>query len=101
MKTSPLVLTGAAVFALLTFANCQAEEAGKQSVAAKQAAKARDYSARQEKEGPADVGAGSSTAAAGQKDGDKTSVLDGKVVDKAAQDTGDSWKKMDKVLGRF
>jgi len=28
-------------------------------------------------------------------------VLDSPVVDKAAKDTGDNWKKMDKVLDRF
>jgi hypothetical protein len=101
MKTSPLLMAGVAASVLLTVTVCQAEEPGKQSVAAKQAAKARDFSARQEKEGPADVAGASSTAAAGQKDGDKTPVLDSRVVDKAAQDTGDSWKKMDKVLDRF
>lgn len=101
MKADQLFLAGLAAFSLLAFANCQAEEASKPSAASKQAAKARDYSSRQEKEGPADVATATSSAAAGQKEGDKTPVLDSQVVDKAAKDTGDNWKKLDKVLDRF
>lgn len=101
MKTGRLIVTGAAAVALLAFAHCQAEENVKQSAAARQAAKARDYGNRPDKEGPADVAAASTTGAAGLKDGDKTPVLDSPVVEKAAKDMGDNWKKLDKALDRF
>ncbi len=102
MKNTRLVVTGAAVFSLLAFNTvCRAEEPAKQSASARQASKARDYATRQDKEGPPDVAAASSSGAAGQKDGDKTPVLDTQAIDKAAKDTGDSWKKMDKLLDRF
>ena len=101
MKASQLIVTSATAFALLAFANCQAEEGGKQSTAARQAAKARDYGSRQDKEGPADVATASTANAAGLKEGDKTPVLDGPVVEKAAKDMGDNWKKLDKALDRF
>ena len=98
----PLIVTSAAALALLAFSPCQAaEDGGKQSAASRQSSKARDYATRQDKEGPPDVAAASSASASGQKDGDKMPVLDSPVVDKAAKDTGDNWKKMDKVLDRF
>jgi len=102
MKPHQLILTSTAALALLAFFPCQAaEEGSKQSAASRQSSKARDYATRQEKEGPPDVAAASSTSTSGQKDGDKMPVLDSPVVDKAAKDTGDNWKKMDKVLDRF
>ena len=100
MKTHRLVVAGATALSLFAFANCQAEE-NKQSAASRQASKARDYGNRQDKEGPPDIAAASAASAAEQKDGDKMPVLDSPVVDKAAKDTGDNWKKMDKVLDRF
>lgn len=99
--TGQLIVAGAAAFALLAFANCQAEENVKQSAASRQAAKARDYGSRQDKEGPPDAAAASTTGAAGLKDGDKTPLLDSPVVEKAAKDMGDNWKKLDKALDRF
>lgn len=101
MNAYQLILTGAAALALLAFANCQAEEGSKQSAASRQASKAHDYANRQDQEGPPDVPAATSTSATGQKDGERTPLLDGQVVDKAAKDTGDNWKKLDKVLDRF
>jgi hypothetical protein len=101
MKKTRFIVAGAATLSLLAFANCQAEEPAKQSASSRQSSKARDYATRQDKEGPADVAAASSSGAAGQKDGDKTPVLDTQVIDKAAKDTGDNWKKMDKLLDRF
>jgi len=94
------VVAGLAALSLFAFANCQAEEGKKESVASRQASKAREYGSRQDKEGPTDVAA-ATTGATGQQGGDKTPVLDGPVVDKAAKDTGDNWKKMDKMLDRF
>jgi hypothetical protein len=101
MKTLRLIVTGAAALALLTFGNSQAEEIKKPSAAARQASKARDYATRDDKEGPADVAAGSTAAAAGQKEGAQAPVLETQAVDKAAKDTGETWKKLDKVLDRF
>lgn len=101
MKNTRLIVAGAATLSLLAFAHCQAEETSKQSASSRQASKARDYATRQDKEGPPDVAAASSGDATGQKDGDKTPVLDTQGVDKAARDTGDNWKKMDKLLDRF
>lgn len=102
MKPRHLILTATAALALLAFSPCQAaEEGGRQSAASRQSSKARDYATRQDKEGPPDVAAASSAGASGQKDGDKMPALDSPVVDKAAKDTGDNWKKMDKVLDRF
>ena len=100
MKNTNLIVAGAAVLSLLAFTNCRAEEPAKQSASSRQASKARDYATRQDKEGPPDVAAASSSSAAGQKEGDKTPVLDTQAIDKAAKDTGDSWKKMDKLLDR-
>lgn len=101
MKTHRLVVAGATALSLFAFANCQAEE-NKQSAASRQASKARDYGNRQDKEGPPDIAAASSSGgAATRTDGDKMPVLDNPAVDKAAKDTGDNWKKMDKLLDRF
>ena len=100
MTIHRLVAAGVAAVSLLAFAPCQGEDGGKQSAASRQAAKARDYATRQEKEGPPDVAAASSTAA-GRKDDEKMPVLDTQTIDKAAKDTGDNWKKLDKVLDRF
>jgi hypothetical protein len=99
MKISRLLLAGLGVFSLLALANAQAEETVKQSAGARQAAKAREYGSRQDKEGPPDVAA--ATSVAGQKEGEKMPVLDSPVVEKAAKDTGDNWKKMERVLDRF
>lgn len=101
MKKPRLIVAGAATLSLLAFSHCQAEEPSKQSASSRLSSKARDYATRQDKEGPPDVATASSSGAAGQKDGDKTTVLDTQVIDKAARDTGDSWKKMDKLLDRF
>lgn len=101
MKLYRLVVTSAAALSLVAFAHCQAEEGNKQSTASRQASKARDYANRQNQDGPTDVAAAATSDASGQKDGDKTPVLDSQVVDKAAKDTGDNWKKLDKVLDRF
>lgn len=101
MTTHRFVLAGAVIVSLLAYANCGAEESSKQSAASRQAAKARDYGNRQDKESPADVVDATTTGVAGLKEGDKTPVLDSPVVDKAAKDTGANWKKMDKVLDRF
>ncbi|MCX7148198.1 MAG: hypothetical protein NTY05_02130 [Rhodocyclales bacterium] len=100
MKTHQLIVTGAAALSLLAFANCQAEEGSKQSASSRQASKARDYANRQDKESPPDV-APASTTTSGQKDGDKLPAVDTQMVDKAAKDTGDNWKKLEKVLDRF
>lgn len=102
MQVHQFILAGAVTLSLLAFGSAQAtEEGSKPSAAARQAAKARDYASRPEKEGPADVAAASSAAAAGQKEGDKTPLLDSPVIDKAAKDVGDNWKKMDRALDRF
>lgn len=98
---SRFIVTGAAALSLLAHANCQAAENTKQSVASRQASKARDQATRQDKEGPPDVASAATTGAAGQKEGDRMPVLDSPVVEKAAKDTGDNWKKLDKVLDRF
>lgn len=101
MKILRLIVSGATALGLLAFGQCQAEEIKKPSAAARQASKARDYATRDDKEGPADVAAGSTAAAAGQKEGAQTPVLDTQAVDKAATETGQTWKKLDKVLDRF
>lgn len=101
MKTIHCLMAAAAAFSLLAIAPSQADDGGKQSAASRQAAKARDYATRQDKEGPPDVAAASSAGAAGQKEGDKMPVLDTQAIDKAAKNTGDNWKKLDKVLDRF
>ena len=99
---SRFIVTAAAALSLLAFANCQAEEgAAKQSAASRQAAKARDQATRQDKEGPPDLATAATAGAAGQKEGDRMPVLDSPVIDKAARDTGDNWKKLDKALDRF
>jgi len=90
-----------AALSLFAFANCQAEEANKQSAASRLSSKARDHAQRQGQEGPPSVAAAATTGAAGQAEGDKMPVVDSQVVDKAARDTGDNWKKMDKILDRF
>ena len=100
MKTHRLIVTSAATLSLLAFATCQAEESSRQSASSRQASKARDYANRQDKENPPDV-ASPSTTTSGQKDGDKMPVVDAPMVDKAAKDTGDNWKKLEKVLDRF
>jgi hypothetical protein len=101
MKPHQLIVTSAAALALLAFSDCQAEEGSKQSAASRQSSKARDYATRQDKDGPPDITAASTTSVAGQKDGDKAPVLDSPVVENAAKDAGDNWKKMGKVLDRF
>lgn len=101
MKTPRLIVTGAAALSLLAFANCQAEEGSKQSASARQASKARDYATRQDKESPPDAAPAASTATSGQKDADKLPEVDTQMLDKAARDTGDNWKKLEKVLDRF
>ena len=100
MKTHQLIVTSAAALSLLAFANCQAEEGSKQSASSRQASKARDYANRQDRESSPDV-APASTTTTEQKDGDKMPVVDAPMVDKAAKDTGDNWKKLEKVLDRF
>ncbi|TRZ97963.1 MAG: hypothetical protein D4R84_04455 [Rhodocyclaceae bacterium] len=100
MKAHRLIVTSAAALSLLAFANCQAEEGSKQSASSRQASKARDYGNRQEKESPPDA-APASTTTTGQKDDDKLPEVDTRMVDKAAKDTGDNWKKLEKVLDRF
>jgi hypothetical protein len=99
MKTARLIMAGFGALSLLVLANAQAEETAKQSASSRQASKARDYANRQDKEGPPDVAA--ATSVAGQKEGEKMPVLDSPVVEKAAKDTGDNWKKMERVLDRF
>ena len=100
MKTHQLIVASAAALSLLAFANCQAEEGSKQSASSRQASKARDYANRQDKESPPDA-APASAAKDGQKEGDKMPVVDAQMLDKAAKDTGDNWKKLEKVLDRF
>lgn len=101
MKPRQFVAASTATLALLAFLPCHAEDGNKQSAASRLSSKARDYATREDKEGPPDVAAASTASVAGQKDGEKMPVLDSPVVDKAARDTGDNWKKMDKVLDRF
>ncbi|MDO8788566.1 MAG: hypothetical protein Q7J42_10900 [Sulfuritalea sp.] len=103
MKTHRLIVTGAAALSLLAFATCQAEEGSKQSASSRQASKARDYATRQDKESPPDVAPATATAgtANGQKESDKMPAVDSQMLDKAAKDTGDNWKKLEKVLDRF
>lgn len=101
MNIHHLAASGAAALALLAWAPAQADDNTRQSASARQSAKARDYATRQDKEGPPDIATASSADPAAQKPGEKMPVLDSPVVDKAAKDTGDNWKKMDKVLDRF
>jgi len=101
MEACRFIAAGVAALSLFAFAHCQAEEANKQSAASKLSSKARDHAQRQDQEGPPSVAAAATTGAAGQVDGDKMPVVDSPVVDKAAKDTGDNWKKMDKMLDRF
>lgn len=101
MKASQLIAASAAAVSFLIAANCLAEEAAKQSAASRQASKARDYGNRQDKESPPDVAAASANGASAQKEGDKLPTLDTQVIDKAAKDTSDNWKKLNKVLDRF
>lgn len=101
MASSRFILAGIMVLSLSTSAITLAEEASKQSAASRQSAKARDYANRQDKDGPSDVAAASAVDSADPKDGGKLPALDSPVVDKAAKDTGDNWKKLDKVLDRF
>lgn len=100
MKASQLIAASAAAVSFLIAANCLAEEAVKQSAASRQASKARDYGNRQDKESQSDA-ATATTGASPQKEVDKLPTLDTQVIDKAAKDTGDNWKKLDKVLDRF
>lgn len=101
MRTHQLLVGGAAAISLLAFDPCLADEGGKQSAASRQAAKAREYGNRADKEGPPDVAAAASADAAGQKAGDKTPLLDSPALDKAAKETADNWKKMDKMLNSY
>lgn len=103
MKASQLIAAGAAAVSFLIAANCLAEEPVKQSAASRQASKARDYGNRQDKESQPDAATATTatTGASPQKEVDKLPTLDTQVIDKAAKDTGDNWKKLDKVLDRF
>lgn len=101
MKTHQLIVTSTAALSLLAFANCQAEETSKQSASSRQASKAREYANRPDKESPPDVAAAPNSSTSGQKDGDKMPAVDAQMVDKAAKDTGDNWKKLEKILDRF
>jgi hypothetical protein len=101
MKAGRLGVTAVTAMALLAFGNCTAAEGNKQSAASRQSSKARDYATRDEKEAPAEVQGNRTAAVVEQKDGDKMPALDSPVVEKAARDTGENWKKLDKVLDRF
>lgn len=95
---------GAAIVAagmVLAFGNGIAAEGNKQSAASRQASKARDSATRDDKEGPAEATSNRNAAVAEQKDSSKMPALDSPVIEKAAKDTGDNWKKLDKVLDRF
>lgn len=100
MRRKQLAIAGMAALTLLAFTSSKAEEVMKQTAASRQASKARGHT-NQDNEGPPDIAAGTTTGAAGQKEGDNKPLLDSGTMDKAAKESNDALKKMDKVLDGF
>lgn len=100
MSIKQLAVAGVTTLALLAFTSSLAEEITKQTAASRQVSKARGQ-VNQDNDGSANFTSGITTSPAGQKEGDNTPLLDSGAMDKAAKETSDTLKKMDKVLDGF